>query len=496
MSVTFEAGEEAEIAIELTERPAREEAPFISADFDPFSTFSIDVDTASYSSARAAILGGRTPDPDAIRVEEFVNYFRYDDPAPRAGDEHPFAVTVQTGAAPWQPRHRLVRIGMKARSMDFAQRRRANLVFLVDVSGSMQRPNKLPLVKRALGILTESLHPEDRVAVAVYASAEGLALDSTPLAAREAILQSLERLEGGGSTNGGAGIRLAYSVAREHFVEGGVNRVILCTDGDFNVGVTGPGALEELIASEAATGVELTVLGFGDSSRGDERMEALSNRGNGNYALIDTELEARKVLAEQVGGTLLTVASDVKIQVAWNPAQVAAFRLVGYENRRLEHQDFLDDGKDAGEIGAGHGVTALFEVVPRGAEAGLELGREIGAVEHTPDHDIPEAYAGDGLVEVRLRYKEPGASKSTGFAVAGRDGGASFDGAPADLRFAAAVATFAQILRGAPEVSAASAGDVREWALLAKGDDPGGLREGFVQLVERWIDAQRPGEER
>ena len=496
VSVTFEAGEEAEIAIELTERPAREEAPFISADFDPFSTFSIDVDTASYSSARAAILGGRTPDPDAIRVEEFVNYFRYDDPAPRAGDEHPFAVTVQTGAAPWQPRHRLVRIGMKARSMDFAQRRRANLVFLVDVSGSMQRPNKLPLVKRALGILTESLHPEDRVAVAVYASAEGLALDSTPLAAREAILQSLERLESGGSTNGGAGIRLAYSVAREHFVEGGVNRVILCTDGDFNVGVTGPGALEELIASEAATGVELTVLGFGDSSRGDERMEALSNRGNGNYALIDTELEARKVLAEQVGGTLLTVASDVKIQVAWNPAQVAAFRLVGYENRRLEHQDFLDDGKDAGEIGAGHGVTALFEVVPRGAEAGLELGREIGAVEHTPDHDIPEAYAGDGLVEVRLRYKEPGASKSTGFAVAGRDGGASFDGAPADLRFAAAVATFAQILRGAPEVSAASAGDVREWALLAKGDDPGGLREGFVQLVERWIDAQRPGEER
>lgn len=496
VNVTFEAGEEAEIAIELTERPAREEAPFISADVDPFSTFSIDVDTASYSSARAAILGGRTPDPDAIRVEEFVNYFRYDDPAPRAGDERPFAVTVQTGAAPWQPRHRLVRIGMKARSMDFAQRRRANLVFLVDVSGSMQRPNKLPLVKRALGILTESLHPEDRVAVAVYASAEGLALDSTPLAAREAILQSLERLEGGGSTNGGAGIRLAYSVAREHFVEGGVNRVILCTDGDFNVGVTGPGALEELIASEAATGVELTVLGFGDSSRGDERMEALSNRGNGNYALIDSELEARKVLAEQVGGTLLTVASDVKIQVAWNPAQVAAFRLVGYENRRLEHQDFLDDGKDAGEIGAGHGVTALFEVVPRGAEAGLELGREIGAMEHTPDHEIPEAYAGDGLVEVRLRYKEPGASSSTGFAVAGRDGGASFDGAPADLRFAAAVATFAQILRGAPEVGGVSADAVREWALLAKGDDPGGLREGFVQLVERWIDMQRPGEER
>ena len=494
--LAFEAGEEAEVAMEAAEPVAREEAPFIPADVDPFSTFSIDVDTASYSSARAAILEGRAPDPDAIRVEEFVNYFRYNDPAPRAGDERPFAVTVQTGAAPWQPRHRLVRIGMKARSMDVAQRRRANLVFLVDVSGSMQRPNKLPLVKRALGILTESLHPEDRVAVAVYASAEGLALDSTPIAAREAILQSLERLESGGSTNGGAGIRLAYSVTREHFVEGGVNRVILCTDGDFNVGVMGPGALEELIASEAATGVELTVLGFGDSSRGDERMEALSNRGNGNYALIDSELEARKVLAEQAGGTLLTVASDVKIQVAWNPARVAAFRLVGYENRRLEHQDFLDDGKDAGEIGAGHGVTALFEIVPRGAEAGLELGRGIGVMEHTPAREIPEAYAGDGLVEVRLRYKEPDASKSTGFAVAGRDGGASFDGAPADLRFAAAVATFAQILRGAPEVSAVSAGDVREWALLAKGDDPGGLREGFVQLVERWIDTQRPGEER
>lgn len=475
---------------------AGEEAPFTSVDVDSFSTFSIDVDTASYSSARAAILEGRAPDSNAIRVEEFINYFRYDDPAPRAGDGRPFAVTVQTGAAPWEPRHRLVRIGMKARGMDLAQRRRANLVFLVDVSGSMQQPDKLPLVKRALGILTESLHPEDRVAVAVYASAEGLALDSTPLAAREAILQSLERLESGGSTNGGAGLRLAYAVAREHFVEGGVNRVILCTDGDFNVGVTGPGALEELIAEEAATGVELSVLGFGDSSRGDERMEALSNRGDGNYALIDSELEARKVLAEQVGGTLLTVASDVKIQVAWNPAQVAAFRLVGYENRRLEHRDFLDDEKDAGEIGAGHGVTALFEVVPRGAEAGVDLPREIEALERAPDRELPEAYAGDGLVEVRLRYKEPGSTSSTGFAVAGRDGGATFDGAPVDLRFAAAVATFAQILRGAPEVSGVSADAVREWALLAKGDDPGGLREGFVQLVERWIDAQQPGEKR
>lgn len=499
-----------------TERVAPKETPFTRTATDPFSTFSVDVDTASYTAARASIANGRVPDPAMIRVEEFINYFSYGDAAPKAGDDRPFAVTVQTGAAPWAPEHRLVRIGMKARALEFGQRKRANLVFLVDVSGSMKTPGKLPLVKRALGILTESLHAQDRVAIAVYAGSEGLALESTPLAARESILQSLERLEGGGSTNAGAGIQLAYAVARDHFIEGGINRVVLCTDGDFNVGVTDAAELEELIAKEAATGVELTVLGFGGSSGGDERMETLSNRGNGNYALIDTEFEARKVLVNELGGTLATVASDVKLQVAWNPAKVAAFRLVGYENRRLAHRDFLDDTKDAGEIGAGHGVTALYEVVPAGVDlVGRLGGREAVAGLPAQDTEVeladvtregeagpgsvgppesaapPETYRGDGLVEVRLRYKSPGATESVGFGVAAADGGATFDGAPEDLRFSAAVATFAQLLRGAPEVKGVTFEEVRTWALEAKGEDRGGLREGFVQMVEQLLESER-----
>ncbi len=490
--------------MQIEAEPPLPENPFIDAASDPFSTFSIDVDTASYASARASIAAGSLPPRESVRVEEFINYFTYGDKAPKAGDERPFAVHVDTGAAPWAPDHRLVRIGLKARSMDFVQRKRSSLVFLVDVSGSMRRANKLPLVKKALAILTESLHPEDRVAIAVYASERGLALDSTPVAAREAILQSLDRLEGGGSTDGGTGIRLAYSVARDHFIEGGVNRVVLCTDGDFNVGITDAGELEKLIAQEAESGVELTVLGFGAGSvSGDGRMEALSNRGNGNYAMIDSELEARKVLATEVGGTLLTVAKDVKIQVAWNPELVGAFRLIGYENRMLTHAQFLDDKKDAGEIGAGHGVTALYEVVPAAkpelvgqlgaldeAEAPLRarLDAGLGAGGGGKADSAPDAFVGEGLLEVRLRYKQPAGTQSVGFSVKAIDEGAGFNGAPEDLRFAASVAAFAMMLRGSESVDGLSLEDIRSWSLESKGADPGGLREGFIQMVESVID--------
>lgn len=498
------------------------ENPFIDAALDPFSTFSIDVDTASYAAARAAIQSGSRPARESVRVEEFVNYFSYGDEGPAPGDPRPFAVHVDIGAAPWAPHHRLVRIGLKASAVSFDERKRGNLVFLVDVSGSMRRANKLPLVKKALTILTESLHPEDRVAIAVYASAEGLALDSTSVAAREAILQSLERLREGGSTDGGAGIQLAYSVAREHFVEGGVNRVVLCTDGDFNVGLTSAGELEELIAREAESGVELTVLGFGGGSvSGDERMEALSNRGNGNYALIDSELEARKVLASEVGGTLLTVAKDVKIQVAWNPKLVGAFRLIGYENRMLAHSAFLDDSKDAGEIGAGHGVTALYEVIPASRPDPIaQQGQQDGASQITDSvakvtagstagstaestagstvgqgpgggMAVTKAFEGDGLLEVRLRYKEPGAETSVGFSVQASDGGAGFNGAPLDLRFSASVAAFAMKMRGSKSVGDLSLEEVRNWSLESKGPDPGGLREAFVQLIEQMIEGEK-----
>lgn len=490
---------------ELADDPTRDlpENPFVDVTKDAFSTFSIDVDTASYSTARGAIAGGRLPAPTQVRVEEFVNYFSYDDAPPSADADEPFAVSAEVGAAPWAPRHRLVRIGLKAEEIEFDERVPASLVFLVDVSGSMNRPDKLPLVKKALGMLTQSLEPEDRVAIVVYASAVGLALDSTPVEARESILQALERLSAGGSTNGGKGIQLAYSVARDHFVEEGVNRVILCTDGDFNVGVTDEDALEELIAEEAAGGIELTVLGFGTSGSagGDSRMEVLSGRGNGNYAALDTELEARRVLASEIGGTLHTVAKDVKIQVAWNPAVVSHFRLIGYENRMLAHRDFLDDRKDAGEIGAGHGVTALYEVVPAGiglagraqnAYEGVARGEDVpepGTAKSQEPRPFGQAALGDRLdgtplLDVRLRYKLPGSDTSVGFEGTVYDEGASFAEAPADLRFAASVAAFAMLLRGSDKVGDTTLADVRRWALEAKGLDPGGLREGFVELVE------------
>ncbi len=455
---------------------------FIPTSHDALSTFSIDVDTASYTNVRRMLQSGNAVPPDAVRIEEFVNYFTYDYEAPAPGAQHPFAVHVDVAATPWKPEHRLVRIGLKAQNIDLAARPKSNLVFLLDVSGSMDEPNKLPLVKRALALLVEQLGENDRVAIVVYAGAEGLVLPSTSGEAREAILQAIERLDAGGSTNGGAGIQLAYATARERFVTGGINRVILCTDGDFNVGVSSDGDLERLIEKEAKSGVFLTVLGFGSGNWQDAKMEKLSNRGNGNFAYIDSVLEAQKVLVEQLGGTLATVAKDVKIQVEFNPAEVQAARLIGYENRVLAHQDFLDDKKDAGEIGAGHTVTALYEVIPVGApyEAPAVPESRYGA------KPVPsEGRASGELLTVRLRYKLPQGDTSTGFEVPVRDGGASFDQAGDDTRFAAAVAAFGMVLRGSQHVGQATLDDVRRWAIEATGEDRGGYRAGFLELVER-----------
>ena len=444
--------------------PPLEDNLFIDTGEDKLSTFSIDVDTASYTLTRSMIESGRYPRPASVRAEEFINYFSYDDAAPEAGAPHPMAVTAQVATAPWAKGHRLVRIGLAAERIEFEERAAANLVFLVDVSGSMSNANKLPLVIKALALLTESLSPEDRIAIVVYAGSEGLALDSTPIAAREAILQAFESLNAGGSTNGGAGIELAYKVARAHFVDEGVNRVILCTDGDFNVGATSDGALEELIATESAGGVDLTVLGFGRGNFQDQKMEKLSNRGNGNFAYIDSEREARKVLAREVAGTLVTVARDTKIQVEWNADLVQSFRQIGYENRQLEHADFANDAIDAGEMGAGHVVTALYEVVPQPG-ARLTGGVSIG--------------------EVRVRYKRPKRATSEILTVPILDEGVNFEDAPEALRFSAAAAAFAMILRGSAFVGDATLRDVRRWGIDAEGVDPGGLRAGFVELVEK-----------
>jgi len=346
------------------------ENPFRTVKDHPLSTFSIDVDTASYANVRRFLLQeGRLPPPDAVRIEELVNYFDYDYAGPE--DDVPFAAHIEVAGCPWTPGHRLVRVALKGKEFPDEQRPPSNLVFLLDVSGSMNSPDKLPLLKQGMKLLAEQLGENDRVAIVVYAGSEGLVLPSTPGTDQATILGALERLQAGGSTNGGAGIDLAYRIAQENFIEGGVNRVLLCTDGDFNVGTTSTGDLVRMVEERATAGVFLSVLGFGRGNLNDAMMENISNKGNGNYAYIDGVTEARKVLVEQMGGTLVTIAKDVKIQIKFNPAQVAAYRLIGYENRILAAEDFDDDEKDAGEIGAGHTVTALYELVPAGMEVDL-----------------------------------------------------------------------------------------------------------------------------
>ncbi|MAF64844.1 MAG: hypothetical protein CMJ84_04200 [Planctomycetes bacterium] len=452
--------------------------PFLRAGDAPLSTFSVDVDTASYSNVRRWISDGSLPPADAVRVEELVNYFPYDYAGPDG--PHPFATHVEVAGCPWEPRHRLVRIGIKGREIDEAGRKPSNLVFLLDVSGSMNDPRKLPLLKSAMGMLTEQLGANDRVAIAVYAGAAGLVLVPTPADNRWAILEALERLEAGGSTAGAAGIELAYEVAREHFIVGGNNRVILCTDGDFNVGVAADGSLVRLIEKKAQSGVFLTVLGFGTGNLKDAKMEKLADKGNGNYAYIDSRLEARKVLVEQMGATLETIAKDVKVQVEFNPLAVEGYRLIGYENRLLAARDFADDTKDAGEIGAGHTVTALYEVVPVGA--GLEVPG-LGPLRYQ-ENGRPTNAAFDGeLLFVKLRYKEPEGDESTLIEVPVSDAGGSFFEADGELRFAASVAAFGMLLRGSQHLGKTTLDEVADWALESTGDDPGGYRAGFLELI-------------
>lgn len=339
-----------------------EESGFVAVADAPLSTFSIDVDTASYAKTRAWLLEHHAlPPPDAVRIEELINYFDYSYAGPTDGS--PFGVQIEITQCPWQMDHRLVRVGIQGKQID-RQRVCSNLVFLIDVSGSMNQPNRLPLVQRGLSMLVRQLGENDRVAIVVYAGAAGLVLPSTNGTEQGTILAAIQRLQAGGSTNGGQGIQLAYQIARQQFIEGGVNRVLLCTDGDFNVGTTNTGDLVRLAQENAKTGVFLSVLGFGFGNHNDAMLEQLSDKANGNYAFIDTDREAYKVLVEQMQGTLVTIAKDVKLQVEFNPAQVAAYRLIGYENRRLADRDFNDDRKDAGEIGAGHSVTALYEIVP------------------------------------------------------------------------------------------------------------------------------------
>jgi Ca-activated chloride channel family protein len=456
-----------------------QENKFYYSKDEPLSTFSIDVDTASYANVRRFLAQqGELPPKDAVRIEELLNYFRYEY-APPTG-EHPFAVHIESATAPWNKTRRLVRIGVKATEIDPGKRGPANLVFLLDVSGSMNQPNKLPLLKRGMKMLVEQLDNRDRVAIVVYAGASGVVLPSTRATDRTRILEALERLRAGGSTNGGAGIQLAYDIAGRHFVRGGVNRVILATDGDFNVGTTSRGDLVRLIEEKRASDVFLSVLGFGTGNYKDAALEELARNGNGTYAYVDSLLEARKVLVEEMGGTLVTVAKDVKIQVEFNPAKVQAYRLIGYENRMLDARDFNDDRKDAGEIGAGHTVTALYEVVPPGTPIDLPGVDPLKYRSNTSG----VASGSNELLTVKLRYKQPTGKKSTKFTIPFEDTDRTLATASDDLRFAAAVAGFGMLLRESEHAGNLTYADVSSLARSGMGPDVGAYRAEFLRLVE------------
>jgi Ca-activated chloride channel family protein len=454
--------------------------PFRKVADHPLSTFSIDVDTASYANIRRMLNQGTLPPPDAVRIEEMINYFQYDYAEP--DDEHPFAAHLAITTSPWSKDHQLVRIGIKARELSMESRPAMNLVFLLDVSGSMNHPNKLPLVKRAMKMLVQHLDERDRIAIVVYAGASGLVLPSTACDNDQAILDALDRLEAGGSTNGGAGIELAYATALKHMVQNGVNRVILCTDGDFNVGTVQTGDLVRLVEQKAKDGIFLSVLGFGMGNYKDATLEQLADKGNGNYAYIDTFNEARKVLVDQLTGTLVTVAKDVKIQVEFNPAHVAGYRLIGYENRMLNKEDFNDDTKDAGEIGAGHTVTALYEIVPVGKTVNTTPGVDPLRYQAGQTSTPAETLA-DEILTVKLRYKAPDGDTSTPLAFPLKGWPVPFEKADDDIRFASAVAAFGLLLRDSPHKGDATYERILEIASKATGKDRFGYRREFIELV-------------
>jgi Ca-activated chloride channel family protein len=453
---------------------------FLAALTNPLSTFSIDVDRASYSNVRRFLTQGQLPPADAVRIEELVNYFSYDYAEPDGRD--PFTIAADAAPAPWNPRHQLVRIGIQGKRYQMTGARSSNLVFLIDVSGSMMSEDKLPLVKRALHTLVDHLGERDRVSIVVYAGHAGLILPPTPGSDRETILSAIDHLEAGGSTAGGAGIRLAYDVARRSFMPEGNNRVILATDGDFNVGVSSTAELTRLVEDRRKEGTYLTVLGFGTGNYKDGRMEALADKGNGNYAYIDNILEARKVFGTELTGTLFTIAKDVKIQVEFNPSRVKAYRLIGYENRLLAKEDFNDDTKDAGELGAGHSVTALYEVVPAGSDEDFALVTTDSLRYQHPT--FPVSGHADEWLTVKLRYKPPASDKSRLLSLRLTDNEVHqrLDG---DFAFAAAVAEFGMLLRDSEFKGDASWTGVRELARRGLGDDPDGLREEFLSLAGR-----------
>jgi len=447
---------------------------------NPLSTFSIDVDNASYSNIRRFINMGELPPADAVRIEEMINYFKYDYPEPTS--EHPFSVYTELAVCPWNNKHQLFHVGLRGKSIDKSSLPPSNLVFLIDVSGSMSNPNKLPLLKSAFSLLVNELRPRDRVAIVVYAGAAGLVLESTPGNRKETILAAIDNLEAGGSTAGGAGLKLAYAEAEKSFIKGGNNRIILATDGDFNVGESSNGGMEKLIEDKRELGVFITVLGFGMGNVKDDKMEIIADKGNGNYSYIDNLQEARKVLVREFGGTLFTIAKDVKFQIEFNPAKVKSYRLIGYENRLLNDEDFNDDTKDAGEMGAGHNVTALYELVPAGSE---ETVPSIDPLKYQQSFstDKSEQYPSGEYLTIKLRYKKPDGNKSMLLEKPVMGYINNLEDASDNLRFAAAVSEFGMILRNSKFKGNATFESASKLAKSSKGEDEDGYRSELVRLI-------------
>ena len=443
---------------------------------EALSTFSIDVDAASYSNLRRFINNGQLPPKDAVRVEEMINYFNYEYDDPKGDD--PFSINTSVAKAPWNKDHLIAQVGLQGKKIDLKELPASNIVFLLDVSGSMSAPNKLPLLKSAFKLLVNELRPQDKVSIVVYAGAAGVVLEPTDGTDKKKIMEALDALQAGGSTAGGAGIKLAYKLAKQHFVEGGNNRVVLATDGDFNIGASSNAAMERLIEEKRDEGVFLTVLGFGMGNYKDSKMEILADKGNGNYAYIDTMKEAKKVLVNEFGGTRFTIAKDVKIQVEFNPAVVQAYRLIGYENRKLNNEDFNDDKKDAGELGSGHTVTALYEIIPVGVES--EFVKDIDPLKYQRSGGVLEAST-DELMTVKFRYKEPQGTSSKLIAHVVKNNVGKAD---QNLQWSMAVAGFGMMLRESEYRNDLSYLDVLNLARGSRGVDEFGYRAEFIELVE------------
>ena len=444
----------------------------------PLSTFSIDVDAASYSNVRRMILNGQKPYADAVRIEEMINYFTYDYKNPE--DDHPFSVNTEVSTAPWNPEHQLVHIGIQGKKLDTETKVNSNLVFLIDVSGSMSDANKLPLLKKSMKLLVSNMSDEDRISIVVYAGAAGLVLPPTPATDKQRIYNALSSLQSGGSTAGGAGIKLAYKVAEDSFIEGGNNRVILATDGDFNTGTSSTSEMVRLIEKKRKSGVYLTITGFGMGNYKDGRMEQISNAGNGNYFYIDSYKEAAKVFGAEMQATLFTIAKDVKLQVEFNPAVVQAYRLVGYENRKLNDEDFNDDKVDAGELGAGHSVTALYEIIPVGVKS--KFVKDINPLKY----QATQGANNNELMTVNIRYKPIDSDKSILINNAVKNTTKDIKQTNENFRFSAAVAQFGMLLRDSEFKQSSNLNNTLALAKGAKGNDEMGYRQEFIDMIRNY----------